>query len=160
MKKIIFVVLLVALSMSVYSQNSVVFDKVITSATHYANSATLTSTEFSTVTNGKEDLIFTAPAVLWDSIAVVHRASSDSVKADVYYKLSYDGTNYESAVAIDSIVAGAGGVKKLQSSIFSTAKTIEIYVVFRAAGNAVITANQYTTIFARFFVKQSPVANY
>ena len=92
-------------------------------------------------------LAFVTLNSLPDSIVIVHSATKDSVASDIYYLLSYNGTNFQTAVAIDSIKSGAGNSTVLTKGLWSRASAIKIAVVERAAGNAVLAANK-----ANFFV--------
>jgi hypothetical protein len=160
--KNLFILFVLILMVTVCTQSQVlVRDRPFLASFHLVNSVNDTSVVMPLISGGSTIPTWIDPGSLADSILIVHRASSDSVKSDVYYQLSYDaaGTNWETAVAIDSIVAGAGRYSCVTHTVFQGAINIRFYIAPRAAGNSTIVANQSTTVFIRELFKASPQAN-
>ena len=157
---ILFVLILIV-SVSAQSQYIVKERGGFLQAAHVVNSINDTTSTIPLIAGSSTVPTWVVPGSLADSILIVHRASTDSVKADVYYQLSYDaaGTNWETAVAIDSIVAGAGRYSWVSHIVFQGAVNIRFYVAARSAGNAVLAAHCYTTVYIRELFKASPQAN-
>ena len=158
--KNIFILFVLILMVTVCAQSQyLVKDRAFLAGFHIANSISDTSAQFPIISGIATVPTWVVPGQLADSIFIVHRASTDSVKADIYYQLTYDGTNYETAVAIDSIVAGAAGSSCIVKTTFQSAVGVRIYVAGRSSRNAVLASHCYTLVFIRELFKASPQPN-
>ena len=130
--------LVLALLMLITVGNAQVVRSTFPTAVEYlaqdTNSATVTSTAIPIVVT--EGIIgVAAQNQLPDSIRIIHYATSDSIKADVYISVATD-TTYGANVQVDSVKSGALGYVTLSGSYFTSGTSFKVIIVRRSAGNA------------------------
>jgi hypothetical protein len=158
MKKIIFVLVIMALSLGMTNMQAqtIVKDCPVMSGVR-ANSAGDTSQAIKVLKTDGDNLSFIVSGTIPDSVVVIHYATKDSVASDIYYQVSYNGTNFSTSTLLDSIKAGAGGKTTLTRSLYAYASAIKIAVIERSAGNAILTANKPNIlVVVKKYFTQSP----